>query len=265
MDNNDLRFLKRHYGEKFAHLCRELFPTILEEEGLLSKIISDHFAPTKSLYDDVVSIKKEFKEFIYGCVKLDKAIASEIAKTPEELMDEAGYILYPECKSEEDIQSFKKYWAKGEELCTFRGGRLDSCRVWFAVKKNADEIKRKNFNNPSRQDEYGTSVISIQFSRGSGSTLSIKNRYNHTVLSPDATFGNNLDNIIPGLTQSFIKTYGIDLLNNGRESIYIPDYRRGNDGRYYRVNVENFDVCYCENNVMLIDGRKLVLDKARYI
>ena len=53
MDNNDLRFLKRHYGEKFAHLCRELFPTILEEEGLLSKIISDHFAPTKSLYDDV--------------------------------------------------------------------------------------------------------------------------------------------------------------------------------------------------------------------
>lgn len=54
----------------------------------------------------------------------------KVSKTPSELMNEAGYDLY-ECETEKDIQSFKKYYSKGEELCTFRGGRLDRCRVFL--------------------------------------------------------------------------------------------------------------------------------------
>ena len=31
---NDLKIIKRKYGEKMMHLVRELFPTLLEDEGL---------------------------------------------------------------------------------------------------------------------------------------------------------------------------------------------------------------------------------------
>ncbi len=265
MENNDLKYLKKHYGEKFAHLCRELFPTILEQEGLLSKIISDHFAPTRSLYEDILPIKNDFVEYIYDQAKLEAQPVTEVNLSPEELMEKAGYILYPECKTEDEIQSFRKYWASEEELCTFRGGRLELCRVWFALKKNVDEIKRENFTNPKRQDEYGTSAISIQFTKGNTNTLSIKNRYNHTVYAPDATFGNNLDNIIPGLTQSFVKTYGLNLVNEDMGGLYLDDYAMGDDGKFYRYNVEIEGVNYCENNYVLDFGRVVKLDNARYV
>ena len=74
--------------------------------------------------------------------------------------------------------------------------KLNTDYVFFAIKDNCDMLRRENFKNPDRQDEYGVSVISIQFSRGSINHLSIKNRYNHTVDNPDCTFNNNLDNII---------------------------------------------------------------------
>ena len=265
MENNDLKYLKKHYGEKFAHLCRELFPTILEQEGLLSKIISDHFAPTRSLYEDILPIKNDFVEYIYDQAKLEAQPVTEVNLSPEELMEKAGYILYPECKTEDEIQSFRKYWASEEELCTFRGGRLELCRVWFALKKNVDEIKRENFTNPKRQDEYGTSAISIQFTKGNTNTLSIKNRYNHTVYAPDATFGNNLDNIIPGLTQSLVKTYGLNLANKDKGLLYLDNYTMGDDGKYYRFNVEIEGINYCENNIVLDFGKVVEFNKARYI
>ena len=187
-------------------------------------------------------------------------------------MDEAGYTLY-ECKTEEDIQSFRKYYARNEMLCTiYNGGRLNRCHVFFAVKKNVDEIKRENFTNPQREDEYGTSVISIQFSRGKINDLSIKNRYNHTVNQPDATFSNNLENIIPGLTKSFEKCYGLNIYQNiNRKSNFIHNelqYKRANDGKYYRYNLETDGIYYCENNVIIKDGEVIIEyanNKERYI
>ena len=35
MENKDLKLIKSEYGEDFAHLCRSLFPTLLEQEGKL--------------------------------------------------------------------------------------------------------------------------------------------------------------------------------------------------------------------------------------
>ena len=43
---NDLKFIKKKYGEVMMHLCRKIFPTILETEGLLPKLLEDHFAIT---------------------------------------------------------------------------------------------------------------------------------------------------------------------------------------------------------------------------
>lgn len=249
--NTDLEIIKKKYGEKMMHLCRSLFPTILENPGVLSKLMLDNFDPSRFLYDDIIenNMEDEFKNYIYSLENEEENV-EQVDKAPEELLDEAGYILY-ECKTEEEIQSFKKYYSKNEELCTFNGGRLNKCHVFFAVKKNVEEIKRENFTNPKREDEYGTSVISIQFSRGSVNTLSIKNRYNHRVFNPDATFSNNLENIIPGLTESFEKHYNLSVNQNQNNGFEIPGYVKANDGKYYKYNYEINNIYYCPNNIVI--------------
>ena len=249
--NKDLKVIKKKYGEEMMHLCREIFPTILEHEGLLPKLLLDNFKESGSLVKDIIynRLEERFKNYIYSKVDVENNYEEVVYKRPDELLKEAGYILY-ECHSEEEIQSFKKYYASGEELCTFNGGRLDRCFVFFAIKENVNEIKRENFPKPERQDEYGTSVISIQFTRDNSHTLSIKNRYNHRVNNPDSTFGNNLDNIIPGLTNSFDKYYGMHQshLQGGFE---IPRYVKARDGKFYKYNYEINNIYYCENNVII--------------
>ena len=249
--NKDLKIIKKKYGEGMMHLCRELFPTLLEQEGLLPRLLHDNFKESRSLVKDIIdnNLEEEFKNYIYNQVDVENNYEEVGSKRPEELLKEAGYKLY-ECHNEEEIQSFRKYYSPGEALCTFNGGRLNRCFVFFAIKENVDEIKRENFPKPERQDEYGTSVISIQFTRDNSHTLSIKNRYNHTVNNPDSTFGNNLDNIIPGLTNSFDKYYGMHQ-SHLQNSFEIPGYVRANDGKYYKYNYEINNIYYCENNVII--------------
>lgn len=265
---SDLFKIKDKYGEKMAHLCRMLFPTLLETEGLLYSLMITNFEPSRFLYDDIVDhdLVNSFKDYIYNIVEPEKETEIEIEKTPTELLDAAGYKLY-ECKTEEDIQSFKKYYAHLEELCTFKGRRLKMCYVFFAVKKNVDEIKRVDFKHPERQDEYGTSVISIQFSRGSHNTLSIKNRYNHTVKNPDATFSNNLDNIIFGLTRSFEQTYNLHITEPGTKDFEIPGYVRARDGKFYKFNYEIDNIYYCPNNIIIdnFEVKRDYQEKERYL
>ena len=282
MESVDLKWIKRHYGEKFSHLCRDMFPTILEEEGMLSKLLSEHFPPSRELYDDILQndLINSFRNYIYSLTKTDENKV-KVTLTPEELMEKAGYILYPECKTEEDIQSFRHYYYRGsptpnynggtparyagEELCTFNGNRLASNHVWFAVKKNVCEIRRKDFENPRREDDYGVSVLSIQFSRSKPNVLSIKNRYNHTVANPDATFSNNLDNIIQGLTQAFENTYGISLAQNNSTSFEIPNYVQARDGKFYKYNQEYNNIYYCPNNIIIQNGEVTRFDKDKWI
>ena len=263
--DSDLKIIKKKYGEEMAHFCRDAFATILEQEGVLANLLLKWFEPSKFLYKDLQEedLELAFKDFIYKQFdqKHEEKTDSNI-KTPQELLSEAGYDLY-ECKSEEDIQSFKKYYAPREELCTFRGGRLDKCYVFFAVKKNVDTIKREDFKNPKRQDLYGTSVISIQFDRNEYHCLSIKNRYNHTVDYCDSTFSNNLDNIIEGLTDSFAMHYGLKQSFVNR--FEIPQYIKDNNGKYYKYNYEIDNTYYCPNNIILKQHEPIRLPKERYI
>ena len=256
--NKDLKIIKKKYGERMMKLCRELFPTLLEKEGLLSRLLLEHFEPSRFLYEDIISneLDIDFKVYIYSLVNIEKILEDEEKdnyKTPEELLEEAGYDLY-ECHTEEEIQSFRKYYRENEKLCTFRGNRLERCYVFFAVKKGVDNIRRENFQNPKREDLYGTSVISIQFTKDKNHTLSIKNRYNHTVNNPDATFKNNLDNIILGLTESFSKYYGMTQakLTNDFE---IPGYVQASDEKYYKYSHEINNIYYCPNNIIIDNFR----------
>ena len=263
---DDLKLIKKYYGQAMMHLCRELFPTILEQKGLLFKLIDKKFNHSKFLYDDIVKTCQidSFKDLIYSEVDVENNCKVITHKTPKELMEEAGYSLF-ECKTEEDIQSFKKYYAPGEELCTFNGERLNRCHVFFAVSKNINNIKRENFKYPERQDEYGTSVISIQFSKGNINTLSIKNRYNHKVNNPDSTFSNNLDNIKQGLTESFNKYYNLNINSNCKTGFELKDYVLANDGKYYKVNYEVNNIYYCPDNILIDNFEVKKYDKEKYI
>ena len=264
--NRDLKLIKKKYGEQMMHLCRELFPTLLEQDGLLSNLLQSHFKESKSLYVDIIEndMVKDFKDFIFGLVNLKTTKEKKINhKSPKELLEEVGYRLY-ECKTEEEIQMFRKYYQSNEELCTFNSGRLENNYVFFAVKKNVDDIKRENFKNPKREDEYGTSVISIQFTRDDTHTLSIKNRYNHLVNNPDSTFSNNLDNIVEGLTESFAKYYGM-VQKYSNNDFEMPRYVKANDGKYYKYNYEINNIYYCENNVIIDNFEVKEYPKEQYI
>lgn len=265
-NSKELNRIKKLYGEKFMHFCRSIFPSLLEQEGLLTEVLKSTFATnSRTLYDDIVNsdLEEEFKNYIYSKIDVEKEKPEIIGeKTPYQLLDENGYNLY-ECNSEEEIQSFKKYYKSGEELCTFRGNRLNRCVVFFAVKKNVEEIKREDFNNPKREDEYGTSVMSIQFTKSQNGTVSIKNRYNHTVNNPDATYGNNLDEIALGLRQSFEKLLserGLTLNRSNIEAFYIPGYIVADDGKYYKYNKEFNGNYYCPGNVIIDLGNVIKLE-----
>lgn len=261
---DDLKIIKKKYGEEMMHFCRESFPTILEQPGSLSNILLNNFEPSRFLYVDIIEQNKaeQFKSFIYELFDSGIREVGEILKTPAELLSEAGYILY-ECHTEEDIQKFRKYYAANEKLCTFNNHRLNDCYVFFAVKNNVEDIRRENFSNPKRQDEYGTSVISIQFSRNESHLLSIKNRYNHTVPHPDATFSNNLDNIIEGLTDSFAIYYGMSQAHINKFD--MDGYVLADDGKYYKYNYEINNIYYCPNNIIIDNGRLKRYEKEKYL
>lgn len=267
MRSKELEKIKDKYGENMMHLCRSLFPTLIENNKLFD-ILKDNFAYSKYLYDDIITNKLvySFKDFIYSKVKIETEYAIT-DKTPFELLKEKGYTLY-ECKTERDIQEFREYYTPGEILCTFNGGRLNHNYVFFAVKDNAKDLKREDFLIPSRQDEYGVSVLSIQFSRGIINNLFIINRYNHKVLNPDATFFNNLERIAPGLTYSFEKYYHFNIKQSGNSYFEIPGYIKASDGKFYKYNYEINNVYYGPNNIVIDNGtviEKYQNEKEKYL
>ncbi len=267
--NKDLKYIKKKYGEKMMHYCRECFPTILNVPGKLVEILNTHFYCVKdSLYNDIKENHKEseFNDFVYGNAGLKNEYdIRDISKTPKELLDDAGYDLF-ECKTVEEVNSFKKYFILGEQLCTFLdpASRLENKYVFFAVKKNILDIKREDFLIPDRQDEYGTSVISIQFTRDKNNHLSIKNRYNEVVNNPDSTFDNNLDNIISGLTMSFYKAYGIREIYDENSEFQMEHYI-SIGGEYYKYNYKLNDIYYCTNNIIALNGKVIKYDPEKYI
>ena len=86
--NSDLNRIKKKYGENFAHLCRELFPTILETEGLLPDIIESKFYPNKFLYDDIINnnLELRFQSFINGLLVKEETIKINKNKTPYKIL-----------------------------------------------------------------------------------------------------------------------------------------------------------------------------------
>ena len=266
--NSELKKIKKLYGEKFAHWCRDKFPTILSYEGRLLEILQNLFYPTKSLWEAMEGNKELQTQVMYRVFNyyrdnypVDEA-ELDLGKSPEQLCDEAGYMLI-KCETVEDVERFRKYYLPDEEICTYKNvaGRLNECFIFFAVKKGVDKIERGN--PPQRDDEYGTSVMSLQFDKMTG-RLKITNRYNHTVNGCDATLSNNLENIAPGLTCSFENYYGIKEVD-GIGKLDIDNIVMDNSGRIYFYNdCVGKSVYYCEDNVVIRNGEPYYYDKDRF-
>lgn len=101
--NKDLKYIKKKYGEKMMHYCRECFPTILNVPGKLVEILNTHFYCVRdSLYIDIVNNHKEeeFNDYIYSRAGLKNEYdIRDVSKTPKELLDDAVndylYLSYP--------------------------------------------------------------------------------------------------------------------------------------------------------------------------
>lgn len=267
--NKDLVYIKKHYGEKFAQLCGELFPSILKYPGELSRILDSKFSHNKFLYYDLIKNNKisDFTAYINKLSKYEYIDYNLSDKTPYELLDSVGYTLY-KCESEASIQFFRNYYENYYCLSTFNGDRLKTHHVYFAVKKDVDKYELNDFPKPNRQDEYGTSVISIQFSKDEPHALSIINRYIDYVDNIDATFSNNLDNIVEGLTSSFEKELSFEFQSNQIE-FSLPNYKEASDGKFYRYyksyipydnEDENNNIYFCINNTIIENNKAKVLD-----
>ena len=263
--NSDLKQIKKHYGEKMSHLCRDLFPQLLETDKLFT-ILSNSFYLNKQLYNDIIKENKinDFKNYIMSLVSIEIDNNNIIIKTPYELMNEVGYTLH-EIKTTEELNSFKKYYKTNELLCTFKDGkdgenRLKNYHIFFAVKDGIENIKRSN--NPRREDDYGISVISIQIQR-INNWISIKNRYNHTVNNPDATFSSNLNNIQEGLTEAFNKAYNLKINKSQKSSFELKNYVKFSN-KYYKFNMEINNIYYCPDNITITNGEVKEWDKSQY-
>lgn len=260
--SDELKKIKRIYGEKFSRLCRELFPQILEQEGALLKILQEKFSRNCNTLCESIEengLKEDFKDLIYTAFDDDREEEDkkEDSRTPYEILDEAGYELH-ECLTEEDIQEYRKYYKENEVLCTiYNGGRLNSRVCFWATKKDVDQIEREDFEHPKKDDEYSTSVLAIQFDKQPKSRVEIISRYNHTVPNPNCTLNNNLNNIAEGLQESFarlLEERGYSLNAKETMKFEIPGYTLTSDGKYYKYNLEIDGKYYCPGNIVIEDG-----------
>jgi len=87
-----------------------------------------------------------------------------------DLIEKAGY-NWVIADTMEKQDSIKKYFKSNEELCTFGTKRFESHYMVNVWKKNAENIDREE--TPTRDGEYGTSVMSIQMAKNGG-FISIK-------------------------------------------------------------------------------------------
>lgn len=269
MDIKDYKKIKSKYGERFAKFCRSNFPTLSQDHSIFD-IVSSLFYPNRFLLDDLQKNEKtqDFVNYVNSRF-LEQNSFKPTDLSPFVLMKKAGYTLY-KCEDYYDVMKFKKFWpVKDEVLCTFDDAkRAETHHVFFAIKDGAtlngiNGKKRSDFINPKRQDEYGTSVISIQFPKQKYTTVSIKNRYNHTVSNADSAFDNNLDFIIPGLSYSFCKYLDVSL-NLQKTEFEMKDYTMANDGRFYKYNYDVNSIKFCPNNIVIKNGKVYGFDKSRY-
>ncbi len=269
-NKKDYKNLKEKYGEDFAHFCKNEFQEIAEHQSVY-QLIRANFSPCRTLLTDLQQSNStsSFINYIFSKANLKKTEITPSLEDPFTLMRKAHYTLH-ECKTFEEVLSFKKYFVSRESLCSFDSPiKMNSYHYFFAVKDGAtlDGINgktRDEFQPPMRENEYGTSVICIQLPKDGTTKIHICNRYNHSVPFCDATFSCDLERIYPGLTDSFARAYNIDFTYNPN-TFELPNYVKLDNGTFYRYNYKiNHDIYICPNNIVINKGKAYQIDQSRY-
>lgn len=236
---NVFNTIKKQNGETFAKAIRNYDNGIFDVENIdaIVKYAGRDAQPILWYLESLKDIKVDLKE------------ALEKPKDPFSLLSEAWYTAeYADTLEKQN--SIEKYFEPNEKLCTFNDrGRYKNYYIVNAVKKDVDNIKRKSFKHPAREDKYGRSVISIQMLKRGG-FISIKNRYNHTVQSPDNTFWSNPDNIIKGLGNSLKEYFNVDFSSTEQE---LPNGFAVVNGKLIKYIYEINNV-YFANKFYIKDG-----------
>jgi len=245
------RKIKKQNGERFAKAIRGYHNGIFEIPNIVPmvKYAGKDAVDAEAIMNHLVSL-------------LSREVVESADKDWETLLDEAGYDSYY-ADTLDKQNAISKYFKSGEALCTFGDhNRFKNYYIINAIKKDVDTILREDFKGKEkREDEYGTSVLSIQVAK-KGGFISIKNRYNHTVPSCDNTFGSNPDNIIPGLSSAIQKGFKVSFSNNS----LLPDSHIICGDKIVKTNFEldgiyYGDTCYVQNGeiveVLPVNGEYL--------
>lgn len=93
--------------------------------------------------------------------------------------------------------------------------------------------------------------------------------------NPNGTYGNDLNKIVSGLTESFARLLherGLELNKNNIEEFELPGYTVASDGKYYKYNMEIDGRYYCPGNIIIdrwrnnkVRTRKRSFDRLFYI
>lgn len=233
--------IKKQNGERFAKAIRNYDNGIFDIPDI-DKIVKYAGRDAEPIMNYLVSLKQ---------IKIQEM---SVHMDPITLLDRAGYDAYI-ADTLEKQNAISKYYALGEELCTFRDDdRFKKYYIINAVRKDVDKIKRGN--PPQRDDEYGTSVISIQVLK-TGGFISIKNRYNHTVQNCDNTLNSNPDNIIMGLSDAIKHHFHVDF---SAQHVPLPSHYVLMNGQICKYNSEIANVYFGED-FYAKDGQVHEIDK----
>jgi hypothetical protein len=292
---NGFDVLKKKLGETAAKKIREKIPFALDYPTEFVDFVTAKI-PAK---EDIPFIVDKMGDRLDGLFRIavDKNIEAADAKgkTPEELSKEAGYVFH-RTEKPDDVLVFKKDFARGEVLCTYNDveGRMYNNLVFWLRRSEAETVLRagdltqeylkeqsegavlwRNYLDgkglkkddgsydlsdvrPSRQDPYGTSSMSVQIGKRGGD-ISIKNRYNHSVNNPDATFGNDLNSIVDGLHDA---VYNIEGVPKKKQEMRLPDnIVADNKGRLFKYDREINDI-YISKNGYIDNGVLNLIDKS---
>ncbi|MBO7244710.1 MAG: leucine-rich repeat protein [Alphaproteobacteria bacterium] len=257
--------IKKQNGEAFARAIRDYDSGIFEVENL-PQIVKYAGREAEPLLMFLESLKLE---------KMERCCSG--TKSLEEILASAGYdfLIADTLEKQNKLRAF---FAKNEELCTFKDSlRYQNYHILFLIKKGAENLNRADFLTPQREDEYATSLMSIQILK-TGGFIKITNRYNHTVENPDNTFYSNPDYIALGLTDALKKQFNVDFsaglvdvpngflyLKNGlykyhleMDNVYYGESSYVKNGvihplqKDYQILADNFIIDFKENKVFSV-------------
>lgn len=276
--------------------ARELLSPFMEDPDLanvVKRLIPSRHEALTTLRDNQGYIAATLRKMEAG----DEEQEYEAPKDPYELATSVGYELIGPFEDIDSMEVYRRDFRPGEVICTFNSpqSRLNAYNILWLRHEEADSIvpadklTQGNLTEPwkeylrstvrydpttglydldklipAREDPYGTSSMSVQISR-TGTHISIKNRYNHTVSNPDSTLSNNLDNVADGMRRGVYNLLGRpELMDTANDAEAIRrGYITDNDGGIHKYWFERDNVylgCY----QYIEDGIVTIIDRGAY-